>query len=153
MEHIAILSHRSVLDKILSGQKTIESRFSRLKSLPFGQIRQYDVIYFKLSGGPVLGKARVSKVEEYENLTPGQVNELAKRYQRELAISEDFLVRKLESKFATLIFLEHVEECEPWNYKQEGRAGWIVLQPDSIISLVAPMESEKMEDFRAIGFK
>ncbi len=127
MQHIAILSHKSVLDKILAGQKTVESRFTRLKTLPFGQIKQGDLVFFKISGGPVLGKAMVGKVEEYDNLTPGLVSSLAKRYEKELAISPDFLIRKLDSKFASLIFLENVEECQPWNFKQEGRAGWIIL--------------------------
>lgn len=153
MEHIAILSHKSVLDKILSGQKTIESRFSRLKSLPFGQINKGDILYFKLSGGPVLGKALVSRVEEYDSLTPARVNEIARLYQKELALSEDFLVRKLESKFASLIFLEQVEECEPWHYKQQGRAGWIVLAQGVITPEIRQSNSEEKEldDFRSIS--
>ena len=125
--HIAILSHKSVLDKILSGEKTIESRFSRVKSVPFGQTAAGDIVYFKLSGGPVLGQARIGKVEEYDNLTPRQIEDLAKRYRQELALSEDFLARKMESKFASLLFLEGVEASEPWTYKQGGRSGWIVL--------------------------
>ena len=130
-EHIAILSHKSVLDKILSGEKTVESRFSRVKGVPFGQVSAGDTIYFKLSGGPVLGRARVASVEEHENLNPRRIEELARQYARELAISVDFLARKLESKFATLIFLEEVGPCDPWTYKQEGRSGWIIL-PENV---------------------
>jgi ASC-1-like (ASCH) protein len=128
-EHIAIMSHRTVLDKILSGQKTIESRFSRVKTVPFGQLNAGDVIYFKVSGGPILGKARVKAVEEYDNLTPQVIEQLADKYQKQLALSEDYLARKLESKFASLIFLEDIETCEPWNYKQGGRSGWIISAP------------------------
>src|ERR1700694_3972429 len=104
-EHIAILSHKSVLDKIISGEKTIESRFSRVKSLPYGHIAAGDKVYFKLSGGPILGSATIHAVEEYDNLTPSHIEKLAKNYERELAISVDFLARKLESKFASLLFL------------------------------------------------
>lgn len=125
--HIAIMSHRSLLDKILAGEKTIESRFSRVKSPPFGQVAAGDKIYFKLSGGPVLGVARVTRVEEYDNLTPPQIEELAAKYREGLALSEDFLARKMESKFASLLFLEDVAACQPWAFKQEGRSGWIVL--------------------------
>jgi ASC-1-like (ASCH) protein len=155
MDHIAILSHKTVLDKILNGQKTVESRFSRLKSLPYGQINEGDRVYFKLSGGAILGQALVSRVEEYDNLTPTRINELAKKYEKELALSEDFLVRKLESKFATLIFLEKVEECEPWNYKQDGRSGWIIL-PDGVVpvkELAADGERAGLNDFRSLGLK
>ena len=107
MEHIAILSHKSVLDKILSGQKTVESRFSRLKSLPFGQINEGDKLYFKLSGGPVLGKAIVTRVEEYDNLTPGRVNELAKRYEKELAEFQSILPKMASSGLPIIDVFEY----------------------------------------------
>lgn len=125
--HIAIMSHRSLLDKIVAGEKTIESRFSRVKSPPFGQIKAGDKVYFKLSGGPVLGYARVAQVEEFENLTPQQIEDLAAKYRDGLALSEDFLARKMESKYASLLFLEDVSACEPWTFKQDGRSGWIIL--------------------------
>lgn len=125
--HIAIMSHKSLLDKIFAGEKTIESRFSRVKSAPFGQIAAGDQVYFKLSGGPVLGSASVARVEEYDNLTPPLLLSLTTKYRQGLALSEDFLARKLESKFASLLFLENVATGQPWNYKQEGRSGWIVL--------------------------
>ncbi len=160
-EHIAILSHKSVLDKILVGEKTIESRFSRVKSLPFGQLAPEDIVYFKLSGGSVLGRARIRAVEEYDNLTPARIEGLARQYEQELALSVDFLARKLESKFASLIFLADVEHCEPWNYKQEGRSGWIVLAPGEIKfpikllasnpTLASSVEATKVADFRAVG--
>ncbi len=150
MEHIAILSHKSILEKILAGQKTIESRFSRLKSLPYGQIRAGDHIFFKLSGGLILGEADAIRVEEFEDLTPDQITEVARRYEKELAISSDFLARKLESKFATLIFLTEVKECIPWNYKQDGRSGWIVLPP-GIKLPNSDIETAPELDFRSIG--
>ena len=166
--HIAILSHKSVLDKILSGQKTIESRFSRVKSVPFGQIAVGDLVYFKLSGGSVMGYARIARVEEYDNLTPRQIDDLAKLYRQELALSEDFLARKMESKFASLLFLERVVATEAWNYKQEGRSGWIVLshneaqyipKPYAVATIPAinalPETAEvrsQISDFRTVGF-
>jgi hypothetical protein len=161
-EHIAILSHKSVLDKILSGEKTIESRFSRVKGVPFGQISAGDTVYFKLSGGPVLGKAKVAAVEEHENLNPRRIEELARQYARELAISVDFLARKLESKFATLIFLVEVGPCDPWSYKQEGRSGWIILPENEAVtreqanaqperSGATAGASEKFVDFQPIN--
>jgi hypothetical protein len=82
-----------------------------------------------LSGGPVLGYARVSRVEEYDNLTPSLIVDLTTMYRQELALSEYFLARKLESKFASLLFLAEVTASEPWSYKQDGRSGWIVLNP------------------------
>lgn len=140
-EHIAIMSHRTILDKILSGHKTIESRFSRVKTVPFGQVFAGDTVHFKLSGSYILGRAKVAQVEEYANLTPLGVDMLARRYMQQLALSEDFVVRKLESKFATLIFLTEIAACEPWSYKQEGRSGWIVGTPGIPILPDAPLQA------------
>lgn len=149
-EHIAIISHRTILDKILSGQKTIESRFSRVKTPPFGQIAPGDVVHLKLSGSLVIARATVAEVKEYENLTPAVIENLASYYAKELALSDDFLARKLESRFATLIFLEKVETCEPWSYKQEGRSGWIIYKPDTPVSATNSLDLDDSQSSLAI---
>ena len=54
MEHLAILSkHSRLLAKILSREKTIESRWYKFKKTPYKNIAIGDTIYFKESGEPV----------------------------------------------------------------------------------------------------
>lgn len=67
-KHLAILK-QPYLDYILSGQKTIESRFSRLKSAPFGVIKAGDIVLLKESGGKVKGEFEVDKVLFFENMS------------------------------------------------------------------------------------
>ena len=63
MDHLAILAKESkLLGKILSGRKKIESRWSKFKRTPYGNIIKGELIYFKDSGKPVTVKAKVSKV-------------------------------------------------------------------------------------------
>ena len=62
MEHLAIMRKSwGLTQKILTGQKKIESRWYKNKYRPWNQIQKGDVIYFKDSGEPVTIKATVKK--------------------------------------------------------------------------------------------
>ena len=68
MNHVAIMNKRfgDLIPKILSGEKKIESRWSKNKISPWNKIKVGDVVYFKNSGGPVVAMAEVSRVEQFE---------------------------------------------------------------------------------------
>ena len=69
MEHIAILSKkRKILDKIISGEKIIESRWYKFKKTPFEVISAGETVYFKESGEPVSAKAKVQKALFFKDL-------------------------------------------------------------------------------------
>ena len=65
--HLVILK-KPYLEAILSGRKTIESRFTKTKRPPFGQIEAGDRLFLKLSSGPVCGTA-VQRIRYAENET------------------------------------------------------------------------------------
>src|SRR2546423_2885042 len=50
--HLAVLT-MPYLEKIVAGQKTIESRFSRVRMPPFNKVGPGDVVFLKEVGGPV----------------------------------------------------------------------------------------------------
>ena len=59
MDHLAILAKkRNLLPKIISGEKTIESRWYKFKKTPYNNISIGDTVYFKDSGEPANVKAR-----------------------------------------------------------------------------------------------
>ena len=65
--HVAIMRRSwGLLEKILSGEKTIESRWYMQKSEPWESIDAGDIIYFKNSGAPVTLSASVDKVLQFE---------------------------------------------------------------------------------------
>ena len=77
MEHLAILSKKGkFLNKILSGEKLIESRWYKFKRPPFGLISKGDIIYFKDSGKPVSAKAEVEKVITYKELNEEKIKQI-----------------------------------------------------------------------------
>lgn len=66
MDHVAIMRKSwGLLPKILSGEKTIESRWYMARYAPWNRIEKGDIVYFKNSGEPVTVKAEVSKVMQF----------------------------------------------------------------------------------------
>ena len=69
VEHVAVMNPKlGLIEKILSGEKTIESRWLKNKSAPWGKVMAGDRIYFKNSGGPVTVVAEAEKVMELTDL-------------------------------------------------------------------------------------
>ena len=127
--HIAIL-YRDYLIKILEGKKTIESRFSKVKSIPFGKVSIGDKILLKITSGPICGEAIVDDVKYFNDLTPTKVVDVVQNYKEGLQIEEDFLKMKMDSKYATLIFLKNVQEIKPYNIEKRDRRGWVILEKE-----------------------
>lgn len=69
MIHIAIMNSRlGLIDKIVSGEKTIESRWYKYRMDPWNKIKVGEKIYFKDTGALVTAMAEVDKVEQYADL-------------------------------------------------------------------------------------
>src|SRR4051794_13550693 len=68
--HLAILFEPFV-SKILDGTKTIESRFHRVRCAPFGQVRDGDILFLKVTSGPLVALAIVTDVMYFGPLCEG----------------------------------------------------------------------------------
>lgn len=142
MDHVAILRKSNfkkgdnILGDILSGRKTVESRWYVNKVAPWDRISAGDTVYFKESGCPVTAKATVGKVLQYELSDPEISHEIVKRYGKQIApsLSEEFFmqwVQKHEAKrYCILIFLENVKKVVPFTVNKNGfgsATAWLVL--------------------------
>ena len=107
--HLAVL-HREYLDKIITGDKTIEMRLTRTRRAPFGKVSPGDTIYFKQSSGPIRAVARVNRVKSLSDLTPKRINELRDRLNDKIAASATTWARKRQARYGTLIWLRDVRE-------------------------------------------
>lgn len=77
MDHVAIMKKSwGFLPVILSGEKTIESRWYLNRAVPWGRINAGDRVYFKDSGQPVSAVAHVAKVLQFENVTPRRIRDI-----------------------------------------------------------------------------
>ena len=142
MDHLAILDKkRKLRSKILSGEKTIESRWYCTKRDPWDKIKVGEQIYFKDSGEPVSVRALVSEVRQFY-LPQTNILDLLEKYGREIGfVPEDFpeiALRNKCKKYCILISLKEVQEIPPFNINKKGfgmMAAWIVVSDINRIKL------------------
>ena len=79
MRHLAIFK-KDFIERILQGEKVIESRFSTDRRPPFKMIKKGNEILLKESGGPVFGKFIADEVHFFERITPKKVSELKEKF-------------------------------------------------------------------------
>ena len=124
--HLAIL-HRTHLDLILSGAKTIECRLSRMGSIPYGFVQPGDLLWMKESAGPVRAVAAARTVRCFENLTPARLDWIRRRFNAGIQAPAPFWRQHRDVRFATLIWLDSVCALEPFGVKKTDRRPWVVL--------------------------
>lgn len=133
MEHLAILDKkRKLLTKILTGEKTIESRWYKSKVAPWGNIKAGETIYFKESGDPVRAKAQIAEVMQFY-LPQTNIPELLEKYSKEICFSNPMpeLIQWCgQRKYCILMRLKNVEPVEPFEINKKGfglMAAWITV--------------------------
>ncbi|RMH23959.1 MAG: ASCH domain-containing protein [Planctomycetota bacterium] len=129
MNHLAIV-RRPYLDLILAGEKTIESRLTKVRCAPYGRVAPGDVIFFKEPSGPVRARARAGRIREEAGLTPASVERLRRSLNGRILGERGYWDEKREARYACLIWLDTVAPTHDWpaTPKMNGR-GWLCLGP------------------------
>ncbi|MFH0869500.1 MAG: hypothetical protein V1866_00405 [archaeon] len=143
MEHIAIMKKSwGLTQKILSGEKKVESRWYHSRHAPWDRIKAGETIYFKDSGEPVTVKAQVEKVLQFEDLSHETVSQILKRYGGSGGIGLADIPKSFElfkhKRFCILVFLKDPQKIKPFAIDKKGfgnMAAWICVKDvKSIIS-------------------
>ncbi len=131
--HLAIMKPATI-QAILSGGKTIESRFSQARIAPFGVIDPGDLVYMKEPGGEIIGQFRVKKVFTYQGLTPEDIDQIIDQYGSQIdsgqpAEDQRYWRSKRQSRYGTLIFISAAERLitSPIRFTKSDQRGWMVL--------------------------
>jgi ASC-1-like (ASCH) protein len=133
MDHVAILDKkRKLLPKIISGEKTIESRWYQTKRTPWHNIKRDDIVYFKDAGELINVKANVRDVLFFDDLNKEKVEKILRKYWKDIGFKNaeytDYFIRK---NYCILIFLENVKEIEPFDFDKTGfgnACAWISVK-------------------------
>ena len=133
MEHVAIMRKSwGLTQKIISGQKKIESRWYKVKYAPWDRIKSGEIVYFKNSGAPVTIKTEVEKVIQFSDLTPEKVKEILYQYEQADGLGIDkipeFFEMFKDKKYCMLIFLKNPQKIEPFDIDKYGfgaMSAWI----------------------------
>lgn len=142
MDHVAILDKkRKLLAKIISSEKTIESRWYKAKVTPWDRIKKGETIYFKESGDPVSVKATVSEVLQFY-LPRVDVRELVEKYAKAICFTTTDMGKLVDwcsaRKYCILMRLADVQQIEPFDINKKGfgmMAAWITVEEISKIKI------------------
>lgn len=87
MDHVAVMNKSwRLIPKILSVEKTIESRWYLTKRAPWGKIWKGDRIFFKNSGEAVTAQASVSRVWQFEIKVMAEAMKIIQDHGREICL-------------------------------------------------------------------
>ena len=109
---------------MINGQKTIESRFSKNKIIPYQKINKNDIVLIKKSGEPIIGYFTIQKILFF-NLKETSIEKLKEKYQK--CVQEIFWQEKKLSNYATLIKIEKIHLLKPFFISKKGMQSWIKL--------------------------
>lgn len=132
--HLAILS-QPYLDKILAGEKTIESRFSQNKVPPYQKISSGDILFLKETAGLVKAIVQVQGAEFVGPMNPGEAEVVIDQYSKELCIETDFRAVKKDSRYATLMYIGNMILVNPFQLDKSDRRSWVILDDNRQLSL------------------
>lgn len=124
--HLGIFSE-PCLSYMLDGKKTIESRFSKNKILPYENISEDDIVLVKASGGKVVAYFTIKKIMFFDlNYTP--IEDIKIKYNEELCVDDNFWEQKENSNYATLIFIDKLVKLEPFKINKKGMNTWLMIK-------------------------
>lgn len=123
MEHLAIMS-KGYIEKILSGEKSIESRFSVNRISPFGKIKAGEKVYLKETGKPVSASFEVESVLFFDDLDKGKIKEIRAKYGNQICAEEEFWQSKQHARYATLIYIRNPKIEKPFKVNKFDRSAF-----------------------------
>ena len=128
--HVAIVD-RTAAGHLLGGTKRVESRFSQRKRPPFGRVHAGDTVYFKLSGGGLIGSARVTQVRQFQNLVPRDVCQLRREHNGDVRAPARYWNERRHCAYGLLIWITPLSP-PPVGMRVPRQYGsaWLVLGAD-----------------------
>lgn len=135
-----------VLDKILSGNKTMVVRGASGRKIPHSRVHEGEVLYFMEKGsGCIHAKAVVSHVENFVKLADEDITRILEERQSKLNLSEKQKVR-WHKKCLILVSFEQVEEIPPLAFDHQGNMDdWLILEKieDVVVGTSIPYTYDK----------
>jgi dephospho-CoA kinase/ASC-1-like (ASCH) protein len=126
--HLAVMV-QPYLSRILSGEKTIESRFSINMIAPFNRIKKGDIVVLKKSGDSVVALFEAGNIECFELNSRNDLIKIKEKYNDRLMIEDIFWEEKISSRYATLIDIQELLLLQPFKINKTSRTAWMTIGP------------------------
>jgi len=127
MLHLAIFSS-GFINKIFTGRKTYDGRFSKIRCMPFANIESGDLVLMKKSGGPIVGYFIAGNVKFFKDLDRKRLKRIVDKYWDKLVLTKKFWSMKKFSKYLTLIEITRPTKFRiPVIVKKKNLSGWVSI--------------------------
>ncbi len=136
MDHVAIMKKSwNLIPKILSQEKTIESRWYKSRIAPWDRIQPGDIVFFKNSAEPVTAKAEVEKVLQFDHYTDKELQNIITTYGGNPGICfhsspQEVITWARPKQYCILIFLKNAEHITPFHINKTGfgnACAWLTI--------------------------
>lgn len=125
MNHLVIMKN-PWFGKIITGKKTIESRVSKRKIIPFEKVNRGDILYFKESGQKYVSFcAEVQHVEYYQK--PIHIYDRLRHHAKEICIDDKYIESKKYHNYLSLFWLGEIQKlgANSFYFKKKDQRAWI----------------------------
>lgn len=120
------------LSWLLEGTKTIESRFSVRRTIPYERVTPGDVMLLKASSGPVVGIAEIAKTWFFDFERDARAG-MQRKHGAAIGADADFWASVEHARYASLLEIRHVRTLRPIPCPKKDRRGWVVLERRSAL--------------------
>lgn len=117
-----------VLDKIISGTKTMVVRGGAGRKIPHSRVFSGEQIYFIEKGTSIISaKAIVKNVENYVKLSDEDITKILEENQSKLYLSDKQKIR-WHKKCLCLVEFENVQQISPLDFQHQGNMDdWLII--------------------------
>ena len=136
MNYHLVIFKKSYLDAILTGRKTVESRFYQTNQKHLSQINPGDKLFLKASSGPVTAEATVADVKFYDNLNPALIEQIKAKHNKQILGDDPYWKQKSNARFGILCRLKDVRPITPRFIRKFDWRAWVVLSKTENFGLV-----------------
>lgn len=135
-----------VLDKIISGTKTMVVRGAAGRKIPHSRVFVGEKLYFMEKGSMKIShSATVSNVENYTKIAEDEINEIFEKNKTKLNLSEKQRAR-WHKKCLCLVEFNEVKEIETLSFHhQDNMDDWLIIDKieDVVVGTSIPYNYEK----------
>lgn len=125
MKHLGIFTKDNI-EKIFSGKKIIDGRFSKIKISPYCDVFVGDTVYIKEPGEGVVGQFVVSKVIYFDHPDIKDLVEIKNSYGKRMLVDDKFWKRLEKINYVSLIFVTNVTRfLVPPIFDKKDSRGWM----------------------------
>ncbi|WP_320130075.1 hypothetical protein [uncultured Sphaerochaeta sp.] len=135
-----------VLEKILSGRKTMIIRGAAGRKIPHSRVQEHEKLYFMKKGSLLISaSATVKTVQNYTKLTDAEIIGVMEKNQSKLDLSEKQKER-WHKKCLCLVEFSDIQEMKPMAFDHQGNMDdWLILEKieDVVVGSSIPYNYEK----------